>query len=270
MMKTALALAALVSMVTADCDISASHKTLSATCTFPGDTIDDACCAKAQAQVNTILGNLDVPPSQEDWVQCFGQPAPAKCTESVAGGGETGCTLDAAFPGFDVTCAIPKSTTISPACCAALQSTVEYKGDSLDQRFMSAGQQNCQSVIAWGQKRMGDLGPPPQAEAGGPAPLMSNDMVNYVSKALPAGLSCTEDKKETPSGLSHLILNAVLTVSGRKNVAELEAQPTASSPLIPMIAVAGAAGALGGLVAFVAVSKASSKSQRVPLISDDA
>lgn len=46
--------------------------------------------------------------------------------------------------------------------------------------------------------------------------------------------------------------------------------PAESSSLIPTIAVAGVAGVVGGLVAILVVSKGSSKSQRDPLISDDA
>jgi len=224
-MNTALALAALVSMVAANpCVISGSYKRVSATCSMTGGggfAISDACCAKAQAQVNTVLGNLDVKPSDEDMQavkQCLGQPDTVKCTETVVSdrpddGAETGCTLHGEFPGVDITCKIPKATTISSTCCSALQSTIEVKRDSLEQRLGKTAQQECQSLIDWQKMGMGLAGPPPQG------PVMSKDTFNYYSSKLiaPAGLSCTE-KKETPIGLSHSIL-AALRISGRKNVA---------------------------------------------------
>jgi len=267
-MKTGLALASLVSMVAAGCDLSASYKTLSATCTVSHSAgISDDCCDFAQALVTKTVNNLDAPPSEQDQAKMeqmcptlvHSQPDGIKCTESVTGGGETACSLHVNAPGLSISCAIPEETTISSDCCDALQSTCDEKRDSLPQRIGQTMMMKCPSVMAWTQERMASLGPKP-GEASTP-----KEKLDYAVKALPVGLSCTEDRR---SGLSQTIINAILM---RNNDAELESQPTASSPsLIPMIAVAGAAGVLGGLVAFFAASKASSKSQRAILISDDA
>jgi len=196
-------------------------------------------------------------------------PAGFKFKESVSGGGAIGCTLHKSMRGYPVSCDIPESTTISTECCDVLQKNGLSQGPS-DPQERQALQQDamtkCQSVMMWGQQQMGRVGPLPDVRQGYGGPEAA---LTYMSKALPAGMSCTE---KTGSGMSGRMLNAILEmveISGRSDMQELEAQP-ASSSLLPTIFVAGAAGALGGLVAFFALSKVSSKPQRVSLISDDA
>jgi len=195
-------------------------------------------------------------------------PAGFKFKESVSGGGAIGCTLHKSMRGYPVSCDIPESTTISTECCDWFQKN-GFQGPS-DPQERQALQQDamtkCQSVMMWGQQQMGRVGPLPDVRQGYGGPEAA---LTYMSKAVPAGMSCTE---KTGSGVSGRMLNAILEmveISGRSDMQELEAQP-ASSSLLPTIFVAGAAGALGGLVAFFALSKVSSKPQRVSLISDDA
>jgi len=294
-MKTALVLASLVSVAAADCHLNAEYKHLSASGTIPSvTTISDACCDDLQSQITKFFANppsdSDSPPQaspqeqsqlmqdcqsfamyMQQWQQGHANmppqmaaaslPAGFKFKESVGDGGATACSLHASLGAASVSCDIPESTTISTECCDAVQGTIDQPpspqmGQQLQQDLMT----KCQSVMMWGQQLMGKVGPPPD----GPKASL-----NYLSKALPAGMSCTE---KTGSGMSGRMLNAILEmveISGRSDMQELETQP-ASSSLLPTIFVAGAAGALGGLVAFFAVSRVSSKPDRVSLISDDA
>jgi len=207
------------------------------------------------------FNNLDSPPPD------------FKFKESVSGGGATACSLHAEISLFglppygSVACDIPESTTISTECCDAVQKVLDLPPPSPSIMYDDM-LTKCQSVMMWEKQRMGSVGTPPP---GGPGATLE-----YMMKALPAGMSCTE--KMHPAGFPHgsgmagSMLNAILhiaEISGRSDVQELEAQP-ASSSLLPTIFVAGIAGSLGGLVAFFAVSKLSYKPQRVALISDDA
>jgi hypothetical protein len=295
-MKTVLVLASMVSVAEADCHLNAAYKHLSASGTIPSvTTISDACCDDLQTQITKFFKNPDTSPQDstflspqekgqlmqdcqsfamymQQWQQDHANmppgviaaslPAGFKFKESVSGGGATACSLHASLGAASVSCDIPESTTISTECCDAVQGTIDQPpsprtGQELQQDLMT----KCQSVMMWGQQRLGKVGPPPQDGPGA--------SLRYLSRALPAGMSCTE---KTGSGMAGNMLNAILEiveVSGRSDTQELEAQP-ASSSFLPTIFVAGTAGALGGLLAFFALSKVSSKPQRVPLISDDA
>lgn len=292
-MKTAFVLATMVSMAAADCHLSGEYKKLSVSATIPSvTTISDKCCVVVEKVVTKALNDPDKFAANgpdplymqmmmqqcqsfvgymQQWVQEHqGQPPPMMVAslpagfefkESEAGDEAPACTLHAAMGAASVSCDIPASTTITSECCDGVQGIISQppspqEGQQLQQELMM----KCQSVMQWGQQRFGEAGPPPQ----GP-PSASLD---WLSKILPAGMSCTE----STGGPSSIMLNAILKVveiSERSDMQELGSQP-ASSSLLPTIFVAGTAGAIGGLVAFFAVSKLSSKPQRVSLISDDA
>jgi hypothetical protein len=293
-MKTAFVLATMVSMAAADCHFSGEYKKLSVSATIPTvTTISESCCAVLESVITNALKDPDrfarVGPGpvysnmiqhecqsfvayMQQWVmQHQGQPPPKMVAslpagfefkESEAGDEAPACTLHASMGPTSVSCDIPASTTITSDCCDGVQEIIAQppspqEGQQLQQELMT----KCQSVVQWGQQRFGKVGLP-KGHTKSPSSLLK-----WLSKILPAGMSCTEG-----TGPSNIMLNAILKVveiSKRSDMQELGAQP-ASSSLLPTIFVAGTAGALGGLVAFFAVSKLSSKPQRVSLISDDA
>jgi len=253
-MKTGLLTAVMVSMVAADCEIQAAANGVSATCTIPeATTISEACCKGVQAGVTKMFANLDVPPNQADeqaamqecgsvmqYMQAHTPPAGTlasgfKCTETVAGDGEIACTLSAPQDGFTATCQIPSSTTISSECCTTVQNAInDYPPavapppPSVQNDIMG----KCQSVMAYAQEHF-NVGP-----------LFSTAM----SKALPAGLSCTE-----ANGLSHSVLDAILLVSGSKKTNLVSGSKTYSKAAsLPSAAISVVAGAVGGAAAVVA------------------
>lgn len=290
-MKAVLVLVSLMSTVTADdCSIHGSYGDMSASCLIPSvTTISKSCCTQLQDKLDGFFSGRQpwgTRPSQEMIQDCasFEQyvqnkrdqmmredkrgliemlkatPDGFDCKEVVVGGGDTACSLHAQAGDFSVKCDIPESTTISSDCCDTIQHTIDQppspqEGQALQKDVMT----KCKSVIQWGMQRMQSLGPPPPE---------GEEMLKWWSQALPAGLSCTE---KTTSGMSHSIVKAILTNFVHEDAGALESQSAASSSLsIPMVAVAGLAGAVGGLIVFFMISKASSKSHRVPLISEDA
>jgi len=285
-MKTILAAAAMVSMAAADCQLSGSYQDLSLSATIPSvTTVSAACCDDMQQVVTNFFNSPDTPPADDDlnekgkqdcqsfaeWMRENGPKSPMEVAsfpsgfefkESVSGAGATACTLHKSMGDASVSCDIPESTTISSDCCDAVQGTIDQlpspqEGQELQQDLMT----KCQSVVMFGEQLMGKLGPPPRE---GPP----SAKLDYIAKALPAGMSCTE---KTVSGASSSMLAAILSFvenSQQSEPQELEARPTSS--LLLTIFVAGTAGVVGGLLAFIAASKLSRKSERVVLISDNA
>merc|ERR1711957_538616 len=82
------------------------------------------------------------------------------CTETIQGGGESGCELHAAEGKLGVTCEIPQETTISSECCSAIQDGIDKAQSSVEAGAdpapgdMNEAMQQCQSFEHYVQQLM--------------------------------------------------------------------------------------------------------------------